>query len=146
MDVFLTEVFEETAHSVSALKRTNQDFLDQKLLTILPSVFRTSLSVTMTVHWKTICSCLSNFVIKLTNNASSPTGFRGHDEPLKWFWNEQQVSCSKVSALAPQKAEKIVMACSILHNVLRKLTVDEHYQPATIDSENVETGSFHRGT
>ena len=49
-------------------------------------------------------------------------------------------------ALAPQKAEKIVLACAILHNVLRKLAVDEYNQPGTIDSENVETGMFHQGT
>ena len=39
-----------------------------------------------------------------------------------------------------------MLACAILHNILRKLSLDDYHQPGTIDSENVETRTSHRGT
>ena len=53
---------------------------------------------------------------------------------------------STTIALTPEKVEKIVLACAVLHNVLRKCALEEYNQPGTMDEENEETGVLHRGT
>lgn len=48
--------------------------------------------------------------------------------------------------LSPDRAEKIVMACVVLHNFLRQ-TSRSHYCPLqALDREDVENGVVHSGT
>ena len=47
--------------------------------------------------------------------------------------------------LEPSKVEKIVLACTTLHNMLRKHSSDSYCPSGSIDSENKHTG-FVKGT
>ena len=47
--------------------------------------------------------------------------------------------------LEPSKVEKIVLACTALHNMLRRNNSDVYCPPGSIDSENQHTGAVSGG-
>ena len=49
-------------------------------------------------------------------------------------------------ALVPGKAEKVVLACATLHNVLRKLAQEEYQESSSMDKENVRNGNIQPGS
>ena len=48
--------------------------------------------------------------------------------------------------LHPKKVQKVVLAIVTLHNILRKLSVDEYQPPGSVDRENVGSGTIASGS